>query len=166
MRYNLEMLRDDIKALGVVTSGLRDYTPEARWPRIELDADGTSMALNPNTPEAAAYDYFLDRYGDDGPDFAARVFALHNFVVSNHEKLARRGFLRTTPNGPRPAEDLIYFLLTCFEDPAPSQRLPTSIYDPQGGLALPFQDILADFHRLRALRQRLAGRESSVRDED
>src|SRR5215210_497165 len=129
MRYTLDMMRADIDALGTVTNGLRDYTPEARWPRIAMD-DDTTLALNPNTPEAAAYDYFLARYGEAGPDFAVRFFTIHHFVVANREKLARRGFMRNTAHGPSPAEDLIYFLLTCFDDPAQPGHLPRSIYDP------------------------------------
>src|SRR5262245_8335563 len=127
MRYTLDLLREDIAALGVITNGLREYTPEAQWPQIALD-DDTTIAINPTTPEAAAYDYFIDRYGEDGPDFAARFFAIHHFVVTNVEKLARRGFLRSTAQGPSPAEDLIYFLLTCFEDPVSPRRVPRSIY--------------------------------------
>ena len=164
MKYTLDMLRDDISRLHTVTSGLRHYTPEPLWPQLSLDDAGDRLALNPNTPEAAAYDYFRDRYGPaDGPDFAARFFAIHHFVLSNVEKLARRGFLQSTDDGPTPAEDLLTFLLTCFEDPAsPDHPLPRSIYDPSGGLALPFQDVLADFHRLRALRARFANRGSET----
>jgi hypothetical protein len=163
MRYTLEMLREDISRLRGVTSGLRHYTPEALWPQISLDDAGDRLALNPNTPEAAAYDYFRQRYGStDGPDFAARFFAIHYFVLSNVEKLARRGFLQSTKDGHTPAEDLLTFLLTCFEDPAPGEPLPHSIYDPSGGMALPFQDILADFHRLRALRARFANQGSGT----
>jgi hypothetical protein len=157
------MLRKDISRLHSVTNGLRPYTPEPLWPQISLDNSCDRLALNPNTPEAAAYDYFRERYGPtDGPDFAARFFAIHHFVLSNVEKLARRGFLRSTADGPTPAEDLLTFLLTCFEDPAHGEPLPHSIYDPSGGMALPFQDILADFHRLRALRARFANQESGT----
>ena len=155
MRYTFEMLREDIHQLSVVTSGLREYTPEAAWPRVQLEDTGDELALNPNTPEAAACDYFLQRYGDDGVDFYARFIAVHDFVVRHGEKLARRGFLHPNPEGPSMANDLLYFLLTCFEDPVPPARMPRSIYDQRGGVRLPYQDVLADFHRLRALRERL-----------
>ena len=79
-------------------------------------------------------------------------------MVNHVDKLARRGFLQRTPEGPSPAEDFIFFLLTCFADPVPPSPLPHSIYDPEGGLTLPYDDVLADYHRLRALRARLARR--------
>jgi|SRR4051812_10599108 len=156
MHYNIEMLQDDIQNLGEITTGWREYVP--RVPGTELVTDPTGeFDLDPNSAEAAAYDYFLDKYGfAAGADIASRFFSIHAFVTRNLHRLERRGLLKRTKYGPPMAEDLLRFLLTCFEDPAPDAQLPHSIYDPRGGLALPFEPIMADFHRLRALRRRLA----------
>ncbi|HMA33627.1 MAG TPA: hypothetical protein VKY74_04025 [Chloroflexia bacterium] len=156
MYYDIDMLQDDIQNLGEVTTGWRNYTP--RPPGAELAAAALPPAIDvdPNSPEAAAYDYFLDKYGfADGPDVAARFFAIHGFIMRNLRKLDRRGLLKPGRQGPPMAEDLLRFLLTCFEEPAPDAQLPHSIYDPTGGLALPFEAIMVDFHRLRVLRERL-----------
>lgn len=155
MHYDIAMLQDDIQNLGKVTTGWRNYIP-----RI-TEGEGTGLGgdeldIDPNTPEAAAYDYFLDKYGIvGGPDIAARFFAIHAFVTRNLHKLERRGLLKSRRHGPPMAEDLLRFLLTCFDDPDSNERLPHSIYDPAGGLGMPFEAIIADFHRLRVLRQRL-----------
>jgi hypothetical protein len=156
MHYDIEMLQDDIQNLDEITRGWREYTP--RVPGADLAADLTGeYDVDPNSPEAAAYDYFLDKYGfAAGADISARFFAIHGFVTRNLQRLERRGVLKQTRYGPPMAEDLLRFLLTCFEDPAPEAPLPHSIYDSRGGLALPFEPIMADFHRLRALRRRLA----------
>ncbi len=152
MRYDIDMLQDDIQNLGEVTTGWREYTPRAAAAEL---APG-SGDIDPNSPEAAAYDYFLDKYGfASGPDIAARFFAIHGFVIRNLHKLERRGLLRVSRHEPPMAEDLLRFLLTCFEDPEPDAQLPHSIYDSRGGLGLPFEAVMADFQRLRALRRRL-----------
>ncbi|HUS16854.1 MAG TPA: hypothetical protein VM536_17800 [Chloroflexia bacterium] len=154
MHYTMDMLQDDIQNLGEVTTGWREYTPSR--PSTELAQLTGERDPDPNSPEAAAYDYFLDKYGfAAGPDIAARFFAIHAFVVRNLRRLERRGLMATTHHGPPMAEDLLRFLLTCFEDPGADERLPRSIYDPTGGLALPFDAIMTDFHRLRVLRDRL-----------
>jgi len=154
MDYTIAMLHDDIQNLGEVTTGWRRYTPRPPAPDSAAHADADP--LDPNSPEAAAYEYFLAKYGIvAGRDFAARFFAIHRFVTRNLPRLARRGLLRPGPQGPPMAEDLLRFLLTCFEAPAGAGSLPRSIYDPQGGLALPFESIMADFRRLRVLRERL-----------
>lgn len=157
MRYDMDMLQDDIQNLGEVTTGWRDYMPRVPGHEGDGDAQQTDDGdFDPNTPEAAAYDYFLDKYGFvNGPDIAARFFAIHSFVTGNLAKLERRGLLKPARRSPPMAEDLLHFLLTCFEDPAPNAQLPRSIYDQSGGLALPFEPVMADFHRLRVLRQRL-----------
>ncbi len=156
MHYNLDMLQDDIQNLGEITTGWREYTPPVPRPDLTGDA-GATLDLDPNSAEAAAYDYFLDKYGFVvGPDIAARFFAIHGFVIRNLRKLERRGLLKQARNGPPMAEDLLRFLLTCFEDPTADAQIPHSIYDPHGGLGLPFEPIMADFHRLRVLRRRLA----------
>jgi hypothetical protein len=156
MEYTFEHLREDIQSLGQVTSGWRDYKPRALWPQVQVDGSEQLVSLDPNSPEAAAYDYFLHKYGQAaGPGIAARFFAIHNFVVTNLHRLERRGLLKPQPGGPTTAEDLLRFLLTCFEDTPGRNHLPRSIYDGESGLHLPYQDIMADFHRLRALRRRL-----------
>ncbi len=154
MYYDMDMLQDDIQNLGEVTTGWRQYTP--RLPGTELALPSADEEIDPNSPEAAAYDYFLDKYGFvNGPDIAARFFAIHGFVTKNLIRLEQRGLLQQTRQGPPMAEDLLRFLLTCFEEPGPNEQLPRSIYDPSGGLALPFETIMSDFHRLRRLRERL-----------
>src|SRR5690242_7055888 len=117
MHYDIEMLQDDIQNLGEVTTGWRDYSP--RLPGVELvDDPADEPDFDPNSAEAAAYDYFLDKYGfAAGADIAARFFAIHDFVTRNLQRLERRGLLKRTKYGPPMAEDLLRFLLTCFEDP-------------------------------------------------
>jgi hypothetical protein len=152
MHYDLDMLQDDIHNLSEITNGWRNLV--ARAPGDDLDG------LDPNSPEAAAQDYFLDKYGPAaGPDAATRFFAIHGFVMRNLHKLERRGLLKPVRRGPPMAEDLLRFLLTCFESPTPPASIPSSIYDPQGGLALPFTEVMADFARLRALRERVGSRQ-------
>lgn len=154
MYYDMTMLQDDIQNLGEITTGWRNYTPQV--PGLDSPEPPYDEAVDPNSPEAAAYDYFLDKYGIvGGRDIAARFFAIHRFIMENLHKLDRRGLLQPAYQGTPMAEDLLRFLLTCFEDPAPDTQLPSSIYDPAGGLALPFEPIIADFHRLRVLRERL-----------
>jgi hypothetical protein len=154
VRYTIDMLQEDIENLGEITTGWREYTPAA--PRPEFSEASSGDDVDPNSAEAAAYDYFLDKYGlVDGRDLAARFFAIHGFIVRNLRRLERRGLLRPSRKGPPMAEDLLHFLLTCFEDPAPDGVLPRSIYDPTGGLGLPFEPVMNDFQRLRVLRERL-----------
>ena len=154
MYYDIGMLQEDIQNLGAVTNGWRDYTPNA--PVADYAESPPPREADPNSPEAAAYEYFLQKYGPAaGAEIAARFFAIHGFVMRNLHKLARRGLLRPDRSGPPMAEDLLRFLLTCFEDPAAEGELPRSIYDRKGGLGLPFEPIMADFHRLRVLRERL-----------
>jgi len=161
MHYDLDLLQEDIQNLGAITSGWRDYTarpPRADSPLLDPATDGWEE--DPNSPEAAAESYFLDKYGPStGPDIAARFFAIHSFVVRNLPKLERRGLLKPARRGPPLAEDLLRLLLTCFAAPVPPADVPSSIYDPSGGLALPFDEIIADFHRLRALRERVGTRQ-------
>ena len=154
MYYDMDMLQDDIQNLGEVTTGWRHYTP--RLPGLELALPAADEDIDPNSPEAAAYDYFLDKYGFvNGPDIAARFFAIHSFVMKNLGRLDQRGLLQQSRQGPPMAQDLLRFLLTCFEEPGPNEQLPSSIYDPAGGLTLPFDAIMIDFQRLRQLRERL-----------
>jgi hypothetical protein len=153
MYYDIGKLQEDIQNLGAVTNGWRGYTPSAP---VADYAEPPDRPADPNSPEAAAYEYFIAKYGPTtGVDIAARFFAIHGFVMRNLHKLARRGLLRPGRSGPPMAEDLLRFLLTCFEDPHAEGELPRSIYDSKGGLGLPFEPIMADFHRLRVLRERL-----------
>ncbi len=160
MHYDLDLLQEDIQNLGEITNGWREYTARPTFADSSTLDPTEDRIDDPNSPEAAAQDYFLDKYGlIAGPDNAARFFAIHGFVIRNLHKLERRGLLKPARHGPPPAEDLLRLLLTCFEDPAPYATLPSSIYDPSGGLALPFDEIMADFQRLRALRERVGSRQ-------
>ncbi|MGI8586735.1 MAG: hypothetical protein ACR2M0_03490 [Chloroflexia bacterium] len=155
MHYDIDMLKDDIDNLGDVTMGWRNYTP--RLPAGEYAAMPEGTELDPNSPEVAAFEYFLDKYGIvDGHDVAARFFAIHGFVMRNLDKLERRGLLKPAGRSAPLTGELLRFLLTCFDEPEANSAIPRSIYDATGGLALPFDEVMEDFQKLRALRDKLA----------